>query len=240
MRTRLAIKLDHIATLRQARGGRSPEPVAAAHVAELAGAEQVTVHLRRDRRHVQVRDVRLLRETVLTRLNVEVPADEIMVAEMLELQPDTVTFVHEDKDEVTTSQGYDLVHHEEHIGELSHRLMDHGIAVAVQIAPELAQVDAAHRLELDGVDLHVAQYAWAEDDEAAESALGGIARTAEHAAGCGLMVTAGGGLDFMNVREVASVAEIESVTMGHALLARAVFVGLERSVRELTRILASC
>lgn len=234
---RLGVNVDHVATLRQQRSTRYPDPVTAAAIAELAGADQITVHLREDRRHIQERDLRILRETVQTRLNLEMAATPPMVATALEIRPDTVTLVPERREEQTTESGLDVVRLEAELAPVCESLMEAGIAVSLFIDPDLAQVDAAVRLEVDAVELHTGAYAEADDDDAVDAELARIEAAAEHAAESSLMVAAGHGLDYVNVREVAAIAPIEELNIGHSIVSRALFVGMERAVRELLALI---
>jgi pyridoxine 5-phosphate synthase len=230
---RLGVNVDHIATIRQARGTRYPDPVTAAALAELAGADQITVHLREDRRHIQDRDVRILRETIQTRLNLEMAATAEMVAIALELRPDTVTLVPERREEQTTESGLDVVGLEARLAPLCDELMGAGITVSLFVDPTAAQIEASARLQVDAVELHTGEYAEATDDEAADAELSRLEVAAAQAAEAGIIVAAGHGLDYVNVRDVAAIAPIEELNIGHALVARALFVGLDRAVREM-------
>ena len=232
-RIRLGVNVDHVATLRQARGTRYPDPVTAASIAELAGADQITIHLREDRRHIQDRDLRIMRETVQTRLNLEMAATHEMLEIALSVKPDTVTLVPERREEQTTEHGLDAVRLEDTLKGYCKRLTDEGIDVSLFIDSDLEQIDAASRLGVQAIELHTGEYAEAVDDATMESELNRLESAAEHAHQAGLMVAAGHGLDYVNVREVAAIESIEELNIGHALVSRAVLIGFENAVREM-------
>ena len=234
---RLGVNVDHVATIRQARGTRYPDPVFAASMAELAGADQITIHLREDRRHIQDRDLHVMRETVQTRLNLEMAATEEMVRIALEVKPDTVTLVPERREEQTTESGLDVVRLYEELRPTVDALTNGGIAVSLFVDPTLAQIDASARLEVDAVEIHTGDYAEAIDDDILESETARIELAAEHASAASLMVAAGHGLDCLNVREIARVPAIEELNIGHAIVARAIFVGFERAVSEMIALM---
>jgi len=229
---RLAVNVDHIATIRQARGGREPDPVAAAVLAELAGAEGIIVHLREDRRHIQDRDLRLLRETVRTRLNLEMAATDEMVGIAVASRPDLVTLVPERRQELTTEGGLEVVGQRARLTAVVGRLDGGGIPVSLFIAPEEAQVEAAKAVGASLVELHTGRYAEGRG-EAAREALAALIRAARFAAGAGLSVSAGHGLTYENVEPVAAIPEVEELNIGHSIVARATLVGMERAVREM-------
>lgn len=238
MRTRLGVNVDHVATIREARGTRFPDPVTAAAMAELAGCDQITVHLREDRRHIQERDLRILRETVQTRLNLEMAATEEMVRIAIEVGPDAVTLVPEKRDEQTTEGGLDVAGHEAEVFPAVRALLGAGITVSLFIDPEPAQIAAAVRVGADTVELHTGDYANAEDDASRDAELERLEAAARHAAREGLVVAAGHGLDYLNVRDVVAIEEIEELNIGHAIVARAVLVGFERAVHDMLDLLA--
>ena len=233
---RLAVNVDHIATIRQARRGREPDPVAAAVLAELAGAEGIIVHLREDRRHIQDRDLRLLRETVRTRLNLEMAATDEMLGIATAVRPDLVTLVPERRQELTTEGGLEVAGQRARLTSVVGTLRGSGIPVSLFIAPEEEQVEAAKVVGATAVELHTGRYAEARG-EAAREALAALIRAARFAAGAGLGVSAGHGLNYANVEPVAAIPEVEELNIGHSIVARAALVGMERAVREmLTRI----
>jgi len=233
---RLAVNVDHVATIRQARRGRDPDPVTAAALAELAGAEGIIVHLREDRRHIQERDLRLLRETVSTRLNMEMAATEEMVGIATAVRPDLVTLVPERREELTTEGGLEVAGQRGRLTSVVGTLRGAGLPVSLFIAPEEEQVEAAKAVGATAVELHTGRYAEARG-EAVREVLGALIRAARFAAGAGLRVSAGHGLTYANVESVAAIPEVEELNIGHSIVARAALVGMERAVREmLTRI----
>lgn len=230
---RLHVNIDHVATVRQARKHVYPDPVAAAVLAELAGADGITVHLRGDRRHIQERDLRLLRETVQTKLNVEMAATQEMVRLALNYKPDVVTFVPERPDEVTTEGGLEVSFNKDALGKHVSLLKEADISVSLFIDPDLDQVRASHKVDADQIEINTAKYTEARDAEEGRRELEKILNAAKTAAKLGLRVAAGHGLNYTNIRPVAAIAEIEEYNIGHAIIARAVLVGLERAVHEM-------
>jgi pyridoxine 5-phosphate synthase len=229
---RLGVNIDHVATIRQARGGREPDPVWAAALAELAGADGITVHLREDRRHIQDRDLRILRETVRTRLNLEAAAEPAIVAVALEVRPDQVTFVPERRQEVTTEGGLDVIGQRARVAEAVALCRDAGLEVSLFIDPDPAQVAAAAELGAVAVELHTGRYAEAHGPDVARE-LHALALAGEVAVNAGLALHAGHGLNYQNVQAVARLPRMAELNIGHSIVARAVFVGLERAVREM-------
>jgi len=230
---RLAVNVDHIATIRQARGGAEPDPVAAAVVAELAGAAGIIVHLREDRRHVQDRDLRLLREVVQTQLNLEMAATDEMVKIALEVLPDIATLVPERREELTTEGGLDVAGHEERINEVVRVLTEGGIRVSLFIDPDPVQVEAARRAGAPWVEIHTGRYAEARTELHRQQTLLQIMEAARLARDLGLRVGAGHGLNYRNVAHVAAIPEVEELNIGHSIVARAALVGMDRAVREM-------
>ncbi|HTO98171.1 MAG TPA: pyridoxine 5'-phosphate synthase [Myxococcales bacterium] len=230
---RLGVNIDHVATLRQARKGRYPDPVAAAALAELGGADQITLHVREDRRHVNERDLELLRKTVNGSLNLEMAALEPMITLALLHRPDTVTLVPERREELTTEGGLDVLGAREQIRRVSRTLRDAGLEVSLFVDPEVEQVRASHRADAHAVELHTGRYceARAEPDRSRE--LSRIIEAAKAATRLGLRVAAGHGLDYWNVRPVAEIAEITELNIGYAIVCRALLTGMERAVREM-------
>jgi pyridoxine 5-phosphate synthase len=230
---RLGVNIDHVATLRQARGGREPDPVWAAALAELAGADAITVHLREDRRHIQDRDVRLLRESVRTRLNLEAALAPEIVAFALEVGPQQVTFVPERRAEVTTEGGLDVVAHRERVAEAVSRCRDRGIEVSLFIDPDPAQVAASVEVGAAAVELHTGRYADAPDEAHAARELDALHAAGAAAVAAGVHLHAGHGLNYWNVGDVARIPHMRELNIGHSIVARAVLVGLERAVRAM-------
>ncbi len=239
MPPRLGVNVDHVATLRQARRVPYPDPVAAAQMAELGGADQITIHLREDRRHVQDRDLRVLRQTVTTRLNLEMAATAEMVKIAYEVKPDECTLVPERREELTTEGGLDVAAGRDHVRKVVKTLRDADILVSLFIDPDVDQVRAAHRVEGQVVEIHTGRYCEARLEGDRRRELARIVDTAKAAAKLGLAVAAGHGLDYRNVGPVAAISEIEELNIGHAIVARAVLVGMERAVREMKGLLAA-
>ena len=232
MPVRLHINIDHVATLRNARGTVYPDPVFAAHLCEQAGADGITAHLREDRRHIVDRDIEKLRESSSTYLNLEMAATEEMVAIALRVRPDAATLVPERREERTTEGGLDVVKDQEKIRRICARLAQARIKPSLFIAPDDAQIDAACHTGAHQVELHTGEYCDAKGAKRAEL-LAVLAVGARRAADAGLEVAAGHGLNRHNVVEVAAIDTIVELNIGHSVIADAVFVGIERAVRDL-------
>jgi pyridoxine 5-phosphate synthase len=229
---RLGVNIDHIATVRQARRGRVPDPVEAARVCEVAGADSIVCHLREDRRHIQDDDVRRLRGAIATRLNLEMSIAEPVMRMAIALKPDQATLVPERRQELTTEGGLDAVRLEPRLQRVVARLREAGIGVSLFIDPVEAQVEAARRTGASAIELHTGRYAEApEDGRRAE--LAAIRRAAERARSLGLTVAAGHGLDYANTGPVTDIREIEELNIGYAIIVRALSVGLDQAVREM-------
>ncbi len=233
----LGVNVDHVATVRQARGIDEPDPVTAAAFAELAGAECITVHLREDRRHIQDRDVELLRHTVKTRLNLEMAATEEMIGIALKVLPDSVTLVPEKREELTTEGGLNVVHLRSTLKEQVATLRQGGMLVSLFIDPDLEQVKAAHRVAAQAIELHTGSYCEASDDAGRKVELGKLETAMRAGKKLGLQVNAGHGLNYVNVRDVVALGGIQELNIGHSIVARAVLVGMERAVREMVALL---
>jgi pyridoxine 5-phosphate synthase len=233
----LGVNVDHVATVRQARGIDEPDPVTAAAIAELAGAECITVHLREDRRHIQDRDVEILRKTVKTRLNLEMAATEEMIGIALKVLPDTVTLVPEKREELTTEGGLDVVHLRGTLKEQVATLRQGGMLVSLFIDPDLEQVKAAHRVGAQAIELHTGSYCESRDDASRKVELGKLETAMRAGKKLGLQINAGHGLNYVNVREVVALGGIQELNIGHSIVARAVLVGMERAVREMVALL---
>ena len=234
---RLGVNIDHIATLRQARGGNEPDPIAAAILVELAGADGLVVHLREDRRHIQDRDVTLLRQIIQTKLDLEIAADETMVKTALTIKPHLVTLVPERRQELTTEGGLDVAGQRERIKGLVDLLHDGGISVSLFVEPALDQVRACHKIAADYVELHTGRYANARMLKEEQAAWEAIGQSAKLAYKLGMGVNAGHGLHYRNVKRLIQISEIVEYNIGHSIIARAVFVGLEQAVREMKHAL---
>ena len=234
--SRLGVNIDHVATIRQARGGVEPDPVAAAVFAELAGADGITIHLREDRRHIQDRDLNILRRTVQTKLNLEMAATAEMVDIALSVRPDCCTLVPEKRQELTTEGGLDVRLNLDHISDAVRKLKDGGIIVSLFIDPDHEQIKAAVRCDADYIEIHTGSYAEAEDWEAEERELEKIDNAIKLASKLGLGVNAGHGLNYINIKKIAALGGIEEFNIGHAIISRAVLVGLDRAVREMAEL----
>jgi pyridoxine 5-phosphate synthase len=238
MPARLGVNVDHVATLRQSRRTQYPDPVAAALLAELGGADQITIHLREDRRHIQERDLQILRRTVSSRLNLEMAATQEMVKIAYETKPDVATLVPERREELTTEGGLDVVGGRDGVRKVVKTLRDADIVVSLFIDPDLDQVKAAHRAEAQVVEFHTGRYCEARLAADRRRELARLVDACKAAAKLGLEVAAGHGLNYGNVLPVAAIPEVEELNIGHAIVARAVLVGLERSVAEMKALLA--
>jgi pyridoxine 5-phosphate synthase len=234
---RLGVNIDHVATIRQARGGIEPDPVAAAAIAELAGADGITIHLREDRRHIQDRDLRLLRETVKTRLNLEMAATREMIDIALSVKPDICTLVPEKRQELTTEGGLDVRIHIQHITEAVERLQEGNVPVSLFIDPDPDQIKAADKTGADYIEIHTGAFAEARDWKNQEPELIKIENAIKLAQKLGLGVNAGHGLNYINIKKVAALGGIEEYNIGHSIISRAVLVGLDRAVREMVDLI---
>lgn len=234
---RLGVNIDHVATIRQARGGKEPDPVWAAVLAELGGADGITVHLREDRRHIQDRDLRLLKETVKTRLNLEAALAPEILEITLKTRPDQVTFVPERRQEVTTEGGLDLMSHRDRVAEATTRCQEAGIEVSLFLDPDLAQVKLASEVGASAVELHTGRYADASGSKARRKELDYLLDAGRMITEQGLALHAGHGLNLENVAAVARIPGMQELNIGHSLVSRAVFVGFERAVSELKRVI---
>jgi len=233
----LMVNIDHVATLREARGIHYPEPVYAAGIAEMAGASGIIVHLREDRRHIKDRDVRLLREVVRTKLNLEMAATPEMVQIATEIRPDMVTLVPEKRQELTTEGGLDVAGQSRKLRKVVESLRSAGIFVSLFIDPREKQLVASHAVQADMVEIHTGTYSDAANAKIKEEELKKVAGSAVRAKELGLGVNAGHGLHYHNVQEVAAIREIDELSIGHAIIARAVFVGLDRAVRDMIALI---
>jgi pyridoxine 5-phosphate synthase len=233
------VNIDHIATIRQARRTVEPDPVAAAVLAELGGADGITVHLREDRRHIQERDVRLLRQTVRTHLNLEMAATDEMVAIALDIKPDYVTLVPEKREEVTTEGGLDVLGQIARIKDVVHELQGADIPVSLFIDAETAQIEASVNVKAKFIELHTGRYAEAKNEANRQQELAILAAGCEEAIQAGLRVNAGHGLTYWNVYPVACLPGMEELNIGHTIVSRAALVGMERAVREMKQAMYS-
>ena len=234
---KLGVNVDHIATIRQARGITEPDPVTAAAIAELAGADGITVHLREDRRHIQDRDVEILRKTVKTRLNLEMALTEEMVAIALRVLPDSVTLVPEGRHELTTEGGLDVVSLQSSMKEPITLMRQAGIVVSLFIEPDIEQIKASHKVGADYIEIHTGTYCEARIPVEKTLQLQRIEVAISAARKLGLGVNAGHGLDYRNIQPVVALKGIEEYNIGHSIVARASLVGMDRAVREMIALL---
>ena len=232
----LGVNIDHVATLRQARKTYEPDPVAAAALAELGGADCITIHLREDRRHIQDRDVRLLRETVAIKLNLELSVADEIVGIACQVKPDQATIVPERREEVTTEGGLDVVTHRAAAAKAIERLSAAGISVSLFLDPDPRQIDLAKQLGADAVELHTGQYANSRG-AAQHEQLVALTTAGKLICDLSMHLHAGHGLNYHNVGPVARIPQMRELNIGHAIISRAVFVGLERAVREMKQLL---
>jgi len=233
----LGVNIDHVATLRQARGTRYPSPVQAALIAETAGADVITLHLREDRRHIQDADVVLLRDLLATRMNLESAVTEEMLAFALRVRPHDVCLVPEKRAELTTEGGLDVAGQLDRVKSASSRFSAAGIRVSLFIDPERKQVDAARQAGAPVIEIHTGTYADAQAASAVEAELERIRDAAAYAAGLGLKVNAGHGLHYHNVHAIAAIPQIAELNIGHAIVAHALFVGFAEAVREMKALM---
>jgi pyridoxine 5-phosphate synthase len=233
---RLAVNVDHVATVRQARGVDVPDPVIAAGLAELAGAEGIICHLREDRRHVNDRDLQILRQTVKTKLNMEMAAVDEMVKIALEIKPDLVTLVPERREELTTEGGLDVKARQGYYSTVTERLKDGGIRVSFFVDPDPEQVKAAHQCGADIVEIHTGHYSEARSEPEAVERFRRVAIAVKSSVDLSLQISAGHGLDYSNIKRFESLPEIEEYSIGHSIVARAVLVGIEMAVREMVEL----
>ena len=229
----LGVNIDHVATIRQARKTVEPDPIAAAVLAELAGADGITAHLREDRRHIQDRDIYLLRQTVRTHLNLEMAATDEMVAIALDVKPDYVTLVPERREEVTTEGGLDIIGGGDRLRRIVDQLQNAGIPVSLFIDADPAQIKTSAQIQAQFIELHTGKYADAPDHATRQQELAQLQQGTALAIELGLRINAGHGLTYWNVRPVGELPGMEELNIGHSIISRAVLVGIERAVKEM-------
>jgi pyridoxine 5-phosphate synthase len=234
---RLGVNVDHVATLREARRTNEPDPVVAAALAELAGADQITVHLRGDRRHIKERDLEILRRTVRTRLNVELAATEEMVKIAAGIKPACATLVPERREEVTTEGGLDVILNQSHLKKIVGALRESGLSVSVFVDPDFDQIKAVTKIDAGIIEINTGKYSDAKTDELRSLELNKVVNAARAGRKLSLRVVAGHGLTYHNVGPIAAIEEIEELNIGHSIVARATLVGMERAVREMKALL---
>ncbi|SPD75940.1 pyridoxine 5'-phosphate synthase [uncultured Desulfobacterium sp.] len=232
----LAVNVDHVATLRQARGGNDPDPVLAAGLAELAGAEGIICHLREDRRHINDRDLRLLRQMIKTKLNMEMAAVDEMVSIALEVRPDMVTLVPEKRQELTTEGGLDVMARPDYYKGVVERLKSAGIAVSFFVDPDPEQVREAYRCGADIVEIHTGHYSEAKTEAEAVERFRRIETTVVSVSDLSLGISAGHGLNYLNIEAFEALPQITEYSIGHSIVSRAVLVGFERAVQEMVKL----
>ena len=233
----LAVNVDHVATLREARGARYPEPVAAALAAETAGADAIMVHLREDRRHIQERDVRLLRQVVKTRLILEMAATSEMLGIALDVKPDTVTLVPEKREELTTEGGLDLITHQAHIREAVSTLKNAGIQVCIFIDPDLDQIKVAHKIDADAIEIHTGAFCDAETEFERQNEFSRIVDAAKIGTKLKLRVNAGHGICYNSINAFKGLSEIGEYSIGHSIVSKAVLTGMDTAVRDMQQLI---
>lgn len=236
---KLNVNVDHIATLRQARKGIEPVPVHGAQIAVLAGADGIVVHLREDRRHINDRDVRLIRDIVDTRFDLEMAATEEIIGIALEVVPELVTIVPEKRTELTTEGGLDVIAQKEKMSELCKRMHDKGIIVSMFVEPDADQIYATKESGADMIELHTGNYANNYRSVKMSHELNKIKEAAKYAHGIGLGIAAGHGLNYFNIKELIDTHEIDEFSIGHSIIARAVFVGLDKAVKDMVSLISS-
>ena len=234
---RLAVNVDHVATVRQARGIDEPDPVLAAGMAELAGADGIICHLREDRRHINDRDLNLLRQTIKTKLNLEMAAVQEMVDIARDVKPDLVTLVPERREELTTEGGLDVRSNPDLYGKVVEQLKEKGIQVSFFVDPDSAQIEIVQKVGGDIVEIHTGHYCEARSESEAQERFLRIAKSTEMAAKLKLGISAGHGLNYLNTKRFASLPQIEEYSIGHSIVARAVYVGFEQAVREMVALI---
>ena len=234
---KLGVNIDHVATVRQARGVIYPDPVAAAGIAELAGADGIVCHLREDRRHIQDRDLRILRETIQTRLNLEMAPTEEMIRIALSTKPNIATLVPEKREELTTEGGLDVVKFSPSLKKVIQRLHKGGIPVSLFVDPQKNQIKASEDVGADAIEIHTGRYCEAKNSSEEDEELKIILDAVAEASHRDLRIAAGHGLNYVNVRRIAEIKEVEELNIGHSIIARAVLVGLDRAVREMVALI---
>jgi pyridoxine 5-phosphate synthase len=238
--TALGVNIDHVATVREARKTNEPDPVWAASLAELGGADGITLHLREDRRHIQERDLHLLRQTVTVKLNLELACDDAVLAIACQTRPYQATLVPERREEVTTEGGLDAAGQTERIAAAVQRLRDAGIVVSLFLDPDPRQIDAAVKLGVDAVELHTGAYGHATAKFAGDEELKLLQDAAAQIVSAGLTLHAGHGLTYRNVKPIAAIPQMCELNIGHSIIARAIMVGLEQAVRDMKRLISEC
>jgi pyridoxine 5-phosphate synthase len=234
---KLAINVDHFATIREARRSNEPEPVLAALLSELAGAEGIVCHIRGDRRHIKERDLRLFREAIKTKLNIEMAATEEMKKIAIDLKPEIVSLVPEREEELTTEGGLDVISNEKHLGPHIQELQKAGIRVSIFVDPNLKQIEACHRVGVNLIEINTAKYSDLKPGAERDKALDEIKEVAKYSHTLGLEIHAGHGLDYKNVLPIAEIPEISELSIGFSIVARSAIVGIDMAVREMVSLI---
>ncbi|MCM8772820.1 MAG: pyridoxine 5'-phosphate synthase [Candidatus Omnitrophica bacterium] len=234
---KLGVNVDHIATLRQARRGKYPDPVEGAILAELAGCDSIVCHLREDRRHIQEKDVYLLRKVVKTKFNLEMALNEDIIKIALDVKPDQVTIVPERREELTTEGGLDVIKFSEKIKENIKRFQENGIKVSLFIEPDLNQIEESKKIGADYIEIHTGRYAEAENESEMYEELNKIIKAVEYAVSIGLGVNAGHGLNYKNVGKICKIKGIEELNIGYSIICRSIYVGIYQAVKEMKEII---
>lgn len=233
----LGVNVDHVATVRQARGGLYPDPVHAALQAEFAGADGITMHLREDRRHIQDHDIERFAACTQSKLNLEIAATEEMIDIAMRVKPHDVCFVPEKREELTTEGGLDVIAQQDKLKDQCQQLHEAGIFVSLFIDPDEAQIEASARIGAPVIELHTGKYADSKNDTERAAELASIVSAADYAFSLGMWVNAGHGLQFNNVQRIAEIETINELNIGHSLIARAMFTGLPEAVKEMKRLM---
>ncbi len=233
----LGVNIDHVATLRQARGTRYPDPIQAAIEAEQAGADAITLHLREDRRHIQERDVEMLKDILQTRMNLEMAVTDEMLAIAERIKPEECCLVPESREELTTEGGLDVLGQKGRIREACQRLSAAGVRTSLFIDADITQIDAAAEVGAPVIEIHTGHFADVEDRQAREAEYERIVAAIRHGDALGLHVNAGHGLNYQNVGQIAAISQVKELNIGHAIIARAVFTGLKQAVKEIKRLM---
>lgn len=233
----LNVNIDHIATVRNARGGVEPDPIAAAILCELSGASGIVSHLREDRRHVNDRDVRLLREVIQTKFDLEMAATDEIIAIALDLKPDLVTIVPEKRQELTTEGGLDVLSNSKNLTEMAKKMHDQGIEVSLFVEPNVMAIEQSLLIGADMVELHTGIYANAKSKAQREEELGNLIAASEFAHNNGLKIAAGHGLNYQNTQAICKIPHINELSIGHSIIARSLFAGIEQAVKDMLELI---
>jgi len=234
---KLSLNIDHIATIRNARGGKEPDPIAAALIAEQAGVDGIVVHLREDRRHIKDRDVRLLREVISTKLDLEMAAVDEIIKIACEVKPELATIVPERREELTTEGGLNVIDNIDTLSATIRRLHDSGIKVSLFVEPDLKQIETSKEIGADFIEIHTGVYSNAKNEDELFEELEKIRIAAKHGKKLGLGVNAGHGLNYVNIKDLLAIEDIDEVSIGHSIISRAALVGIDKAVRDMIDII---